>query len=268
MMGRLTTIAARGKSDGPPITEPGPMTIRLISASLLLAAFAPLVQAATELQGFAYDRRSGELLYTEQHRMAFTEQTLQSHRVRYLDPDGEVFVEKTLDYSRHPYAPDFDLHDLRDGYREGGAVTDEGYRLYRQDREGAPQRDARVRLGPELVVDAGFDRYVKAHLPELLEQERGQFRMAVPGHLTSLRFRIRLLDREPLFGLPAVSFRVEPASLLRLFTDHIDITYDSSTGRLLRYVGISNIRDSQGDRHDVRIDFPPEGQHNPPAERQ
>ncbi len=241
------------------------MRRHLMTTALLLNLAVPAAQAATELTGLAYAARSGELLYTEHHRMTFEQDQLLRHQVQYRHPDGEAFVDKSLDYSRHPYAPDFDLRDLRDGYREGGAVTDQGYQLYRQDRQGERRREKTVTLDPELVVDAGFDRYVKAHLDRLLEQERGSFRMAVAGHLTSLRFRIRLMDTEPLFGLPAVRFRVEPDSLLRLFTDHIDITYDRSTGRLLRYVGISNIRDSQGDRHDVRIDFPPESPDNTAA---
>lgn len=232
---------------------------RRVAAALAmtLAAGAQANMDAEHLVGYAYDRATDKLIYTEQHTFETEGDELVKHQVDYVDADGKLLAAKTLDYRGHPYAPEFRMDDKRDDYVEGAQYTDEGYRLFRTRDEKSGDKV----LTPEsdMVADAGFDRYVRDHLEELLGGEQQSFHMAIAGHLTELRFRVRLLDKEPLFGVPAARFRVEPASLLRLIADPIDITYATETGRLLRYVGVTNIRNAQGKRYDARIDFPTNG---------
>ncbi len=225
--------------------------------AMLIFSGAHASMNVEQLVGYAYDRASDKLIYTEQHTFESEGEELVKHQVDYVAADGTLLAAKTLDYRGHPYAPEFRMDDKRDDYVEGAQYTDAGYRLFRE----RDQKSADKMLTPEsnLVADAGFDRYVRDHLDELLSGEQQSFHMAIAGHLTELRFRVRLLDKKSLFGVPAARFRVEPASLLRLIADPIDITYATETGRLLRYVGVTNIRNAQGNRYDARIDFPTNG---------
>ncbi len=229
-----------------------------LAGALLLTAFtAPAATEVEKLVGFAYDRSDNRLLYTEQHRFERVDGRLLRHQVDYVAADGALLATKSLDYQANPYAPEFRLEDQRDQYVEGAAYTAQGYRLFRE--RDAKLRDKLLQTRDERVADAGFDQYVRDHLQELLSGEQHSFHMAIAGHLTELRFRVTLLDRDPLFGVPAARFRVEPASLLRWIADPIDITYATETGRLLRYVGVTNIQNDEGKRYDARIDFPTNG---------
>lgn len=224
------------------------------SVALAESAIPEMPSATT---GKAYDRESGELIYTEQHAFQYEGGNLSTHTVNYVGADGSLWASKSLDYSANAFAPDFRLDDQRDGYVEGGELTDERYRLYRvKDGEDGEKV---VEMTEDTVVDAGFDTFVRTNLEALLADEVEKIRLAIPSNLIRLKFRVKKIGEEELFGLRAVQFKVEPASLLRLLADAIYITYDVASGRLLRYEGLTNIRNAKGQRYDARIDFKPEG---------
>lgn len=246
------------------------MKTRILSCLLLFLIAgitrADLLDGRWDVTGEAYDRQTGKLLYTEHHRIAIRNQFPFEHTVVYRHPDGTPLANKTLDYSHASFAPDFQLEDLRDGYIEGGRTTENGYQLIHRKNAATPTERANVSPPPnlDLVADAGFDAYVKTHLATLQDGEPRQFRLAVAGQLDSYTFEAHLAETYELFGRPAARIRIQPASLLRLIVAPIDITYDLETTALLRYEGLSNIRDKDGNRYDTRIDFPPDIQRRHP----
>lgn len=221
------------------------------------AGSVTIPEQPTRTTGYAYTRDGEQLIYTEQHTFSYDDQgRLTTHAVDYVSAAGDVWAVKSLDYRKNAYAPDFKLEDQRSTYVEGGELLDDEYRLFRvrDDKPG----DKTIDMNEATIVDAGFDTYVRANLDALREGKVGTIELAVPSSLIRLKFRIKPLGDEELFGLSATRFRVEPASLLRLIADAIDITYDRASGRLLRYEGLTNIRDAEGKRYDARIDFPPD----------
>ncbi len=138
--------------------------------------------------------------------------------------------------------------------------------LFHRDGAGAPLERERVPAG-ELVADAGFDMLIYRELDALQSGERPEFPFAVPSRLDTLTFRLRSLGREKILQRPATRVRMELANpLLRWLVDPVDVAYHADTGALLRYEGISNLPDPNGDgNYRVRIDFPPDGvQPQPP----
>ena len=238
------------------------MLTQLFKVISLLAGAAVAAPAFAEAQrveaqvGYAYARDSGVPLYTEHHRFVYRNGALATHRVDYRRADGAPIGTKELDYGEHPYAPDFRMVDLRDGYIEGAEHSAGGYRLYRQLGHRAPLEDQVVPQSLDLVADSGFDRYMRAHLQALMENGEGAIRLAVAGRLAAYGFRVQTRERERLFGRDAITLRVQIDSWLSWLVEPIDLTYDADNGRLLRYVGLSNIRSESGERYDARIDFP------------
>ena len=228
-------------------------------ASLLLAvllAGRAAEAAGLERVGYAYDRASGAPLYSEHHFQQFDGADMVAHRVEYRNPSGTRFAGKTLHYGGQPFAPAFRLDDSRDGYAEGGRQRGSVYEMFRivDGRE----KKAEVAAGPDLVVDAGFDRFVQACLGALRRGEARKVRLGIPGRLASMSFVIEPAPRATARA-EEIELRVRPDSLMRFIVDPIHLTYDVRSGRLRRYVGISNIRNASGERHDARIVFPPDG---------
>jgi hypothetical protein len=73
-----------------------------------------------------------------------------------------------------------------------------------------------------------------------------------PSRLDEYAFRIRKLEEKG----DRLSVRLEIDNwFLRLFAPHVDAVYDRKNGHLLRYEGISNILNAEGDHPSVIIHY-------------
>lgn len=235
--------------------------IRAFIAIALLAA--PAVAAEADLlrdngySAFAYDQTTGELLYVEEHREVVLDgRHLRSHVV-YRHGSGDTIAAKIIDYGDRPATPDFRLDDLRDGYVEGAESRGDSLVLYRRSGHGAELERRVLRRDRPAVVDGGFDKAVLQSWDKLLDGRGVEFEFAVPNKLNSYRFRIRKSGGSSRGDVGTVQLKIEPANFfLRLIVPAIKLTYDRQSRRLMTYVGITNLADSDtGKRYRARIEF-------------
>lgn len=227
-----------------------------LSLVLLASVHAGEVVIKTK-KGYAHDLDSGDLIYIEEHEQRVEDGRTTTQVIRYRDPDGNVFATKDLDFlesSRHPV---FKLHDQRRNYIEGLEKKGNVYFVY-VVKEGEEERDE-VERSDVLVSDAGFDRIVEEDWDDLMKGEPLRFRFLVPSRLKSYMFRLRKVDEVDYLGEPGVVFAFEPNSaFLRWLADPIEVIYDKKEKALLKYEGLSNLRDEDLDNYEVLIKFPPE----------
>lgn len=201
----------------------------------LLALWVGGVQGAERIiEGEARDQRTGALLYIERHACGSTPVRCE---VVYLDPRGELIARKHLDYHHGDWSPALFLQDFRAG----------------EDIEVAAPAD------PSIVVDAGFDNYMRARWQQLSTGEKVAFPFLVAGQEQPFR----MVARSVVFpGCDAsrLCLEVQPeAWWLRLLLDPIELVYDRSSRRLLLFRGISNIADATGRSHYVEIRYTYQG---------
>jgi hypothetical protein len=209
------------------------------------------ISAPADATGYAYDREKGTPLYSEHHFRQYEDGQLKVHRVEYRTPQGRLFAEKKLAYADHPFAPNFLFKDRRDQYEEGAEWESKAYRLFHAaDRQSGKV----VEHKPDLVCDAGFDRFIRARLEQLSERRAQQLTLAIPGALKAFRFEVSTVGIDADRG--EIHLEALPASLLKVLVKPIRLTYDLRSGELRRYVGMSNIRNFAGERYDARIEFP------------
>lgn len=229
----------------------------LIVVLLLCLQTTALEAAVREMTGYARDPDSGELQYTEQHRIEERNGKPVSHRVEYFDPAGKLIAVKTLDYQKDPFAPIFAFRDDRSGYSEGGGFSREGYEVHHQNK--GEERKTTV-LGPvsSRVADSGFNPYMREHLALILKGNTLRFHLAVPGRLDQFEFRVKVLRYLKSLGRRSVELEVAPTSvLLRALGDPLILHYDMETRELLVYEGTTNIfNPDNGKRYRVRVEFP------------
>tara|TARA_B100001540_G_scaffold313609_1_gene336871 strand:- start:668 stop:1387 length:720 start_codon:yes stop_codon:yes gene_type:complete len=183
--------------------------------------------------GRAYDRDSGELLYSEFY--ACDDDGLRCV-VDYRDAGGEAIAFKTLDYSASLHAPALEMRDLR---------ADRQYSL------PAPQRG-------DLVVDAGFDNYVRSRWDELSRGDTVVFPFRVLGIERPITMRAGI-DAGRDCAADRLCLRVEVDSWwLGLLAEPIELAYRRATRQLLRFSGVSNLRDARGraPQVDIRYEYP------------
>lgn len=235
-----------------------------VSRRLLLAAIALLwavsaTAAERSIVGYAYDRASGELVYTEAHReVAADEETLLVSV--YRTPDGRPFARRELRFpSDAPDAqPDFELIDERIGYREGVEAAGDAYLVHRAEDEGDRVEKLVAPRQRPIVIDAGFDRFIRRSWDQLQAGDTLRFDFVSCDRLSLIALRLTKRGRRTTPFGPASDFVLEPNNwFIRLLVEPIVITYLDADRSLLTYDGVSNVKRPGGGNYVVRIEFPP-----------
>ena len=111
-----------------------------------------------------------------------------------------------------------------------------------------------MELPPNGVIDAGFDRFIEQHWDSLVGGDVIDREFLIPSQLDFYTFEIERTDSK---RVDEIAFELRVKSIfLQMFVSPVLVHYDGRTRALLRYEGISNIRDENGENFDVRIEFP------------
>lgn len=228
--------------------------LALLLSTVLVAEDQPL--RVEHFVGEARANGNGELVYTEHHRREWRGDEPVRMLTTYKLPDDSVLAEREVRYLERGVV-EFALNDKRIGYMEGAERDNGRLRLFSRENESASKREDTIRLRDELVVDAGFDRMVALNWESLMAGESVSARFAVPSRRSDYRCEISKQREWELDGEPVVTFRMRfRGLLLSLFADPVDVTYHRESKALVRYEGISNLRDESGDNYQVVIDLP------------
>jgi len=223
---------------------------------LLAALMFPAAAQDRHYTGIAYAEDGQTVRYREEHWL-FRDAGVPTRLVLYRCPSGEPFARKLLRERGEAAAPEFDFLDARDGYREGVRRQGNGWLVYVRKREGAPLDTGLLEPRPDMVIDAGFDAFVREHWADLAGTARLGIAFVVPSRLDYLDLRLGSARDTRLGDVAVRQLRLSLGGLLGALAPTIDLTYAADGRRLLRFEGVSNIRDSRGHSQRVRIEFPP-----------
>lgn len=228
--------------------------MRCVSVCLLLAGLAGGVCAAdglTQREEAQVFGRDGRLLYRETHWSAGADDP--RRLVLYRCTDGRPFARKRVLARGSPQAPDFELVDARDGYREGVRTLGDLREVHAGRLPGVP-----LAVPADGVIDAGFDAAVRRHWNELMAGRTVRMQFLVPSRQ---RFYPVTLRRDAALdwrGVPAERLRMQLDRWFGFAVPPIFVTYARDDRRLLEFSGTGNLRDTQLDFPQVRIEFAPE----------
>ena len=207
-------------------------------------------------EGIARDPGTKHVLYKEQHWIRFDERVPVERLVLYRCLDGTAFARKRVNYQPSAQAPAFEFVDARKGFVEGLRYQQNKAALWFRPPGAAPEKNALLAV-QNLVADAGFNEFIKLNWPKLRTGKALPLRFAVPTRLQAYKFNLKQTGESQFAGVPAVTYQLKIAGLLSLIADPIEVTYDKTSRRLLRFQGLSNLRDDAGEFDLVaQIDFP------------
>lgn len=215
----------------------------LVALTCLTALQAQAQAGPDRVVGQVRDPATQRVLYTEVHQLQLARDgSPRSGVTVYYDPQGQEIARKTVDYRQHRTVPVYRLELPAQGYSEGIAEVGRGEVLLFKNSTGKGREEERLPL-PEGAVagDSGFNQLIMDMWPQLQRGQMVRFRLIVAGRLTDYAFRARHDGELTHEQQAATRIRVEPDSVLRLLVDPIELIYDRSGRRLLRYVGVSNI---------------------------
>ncbi|MGH8062938.1 MAG: hypothetical protein ACREO7_13095 [Pseudoxanthomonas sp.] len=211
----------------------------------LALATAGQAMAIEHYEGLAYEKKSGKLLYRESHWLQEGQRL-----VLYRCPDGKPFArKKVLGASA---APDFELVDARDGYREGVRTRAGVREVYSRASAGVAEKSKVVPGRNNQVIDAGFDAYVRQQWDALASPDKQRIAFLIPSRLQDMDFKLSPLAGNAVCRRYALALDAWYGGVVPSLT----VTYSTADRRLLRFEGIGNIRTAAGKYPTVRIEFP------------
>ena len=227
-------------------------------AFLLLSGLLLCSTANASLQfeeGIARDPENLRMLYKEQHWIRFSDLVPVERLVLYRCMDGTAFARKRVNYRPSVQAPAFEFVDARKGYGEGLRYKQNQAALWYRPPGTAPEKNALLAV-KNLVADAGFNEFIRLNWLKLRAGKALPLQFAVPTRLQAYKFNLKQTTESLFAGAPAVTYQLKIAGLLSLIADPIEVTYDKASKRLLRFQGLSNLRNDEG-QFDLKaqIDF-------------
>jgi len=230
-----------------------------LSAMLGAAALTTVATGSATMiehyEGIAFDHNNHEL-YRESHWLSGNDGARQ-RLVLYTCPDGKPFARKRVREAGNSEAPGFELDDGRSAYREGVRMVDGGQReVFVRARNGGVEKQATLDPQRNVVIDTGFDAFIRDRWDSLKPGARETLDFLVPSQLDTIELVVRRLEDDELAGTPVRRYRLELMAWYAFAVPAIDIAYDADTRLLREYKGIANIRDNSGRNLDVRIEFP------------
>lgn len=232
--------------------------LRLFSLSLLLIISTTQAQVSAgpsgllEYQGIARDLNNPAIiLYTEYHRLQLGNGRPVSRDVEYRDASGRLLATKSNRYGDNPATPEFTLRDERKTYSESARFDGSALTLSLNEKGKTLEKTFRS-VPDDLIVDAGFDDFVRTHWDRLQQGKRVDFHFASAARQELIAFRLepqRSNEQELVLSMRLSS------RLLAWLLEPIELTYDRNTQRLLRYRGLTNIQDDAGNTFKANIDY-------------
>lgn len=231
------------------------MQILAVGGACLLAGAAGAGDSS--FTGYARSLDGRALLYVESHAISASGTAGEARVVLYRCSDGTApFARKELDYAANRIAPAFAFEDARSGFAKGLQRSTHGLEVFeRAGADARPRTEVLARAGA-LVADAGFDEFVLARWDSLEQGAPAEVPFLVPSRLDSVNFKVRKVAEAIIEGEAANVFRLSVAGALGWFVPDIDVSYRKRDRRLVRYRGITNIRDAAGSMLAAQIDFP------------
>ena len=235
------------------------MLLALFAAAPALFA-APAMAAGVipdrylSYSGTATAPHSTDILYGEHHVLHYRGGQLADRVVLYTCRDGRPFARKTAVYG-DPLAPDFLLEDDSTGMREGVRTqADQRVVFFRRVRVET-EKSGPLPSVPGLVVDTGFDEFIRAHWQQLMTGAGVGMHFLVPSRLESMSFQVQHVRADSLDGVPTEVFRLKLAGVLGWVLPGIDVSYSADDPVLVRYEGLSDLRDAAGNNYPASITF-------------
>jgi hypothetical protein len=234
------------------VTKWGKKHIGTSVAIFVLAAMNLTGQANGETFVGKAVNSEGTVEYVERHTVTYKDGRPIESETIYFDDNNRIIGDLISEYSFGPQFGSYHFRDIRANYEDGAEVSAYKIGLF---RKRSPKKNAEQRSLPReqhQIVGQGFHQFIAYSIEEIAKGEVFHVRLVLPSRLDQFKFRIRKRDIKG----DTIYIRLEIDNwFLRLFAPHMDVEYDLSTGRLLRYEGVSNLEDDSGKHRKVTITY-------------
>ncbi|MBQ0834444.1 hypothetical protein [Marinobacter sp.] len=233
--------------------------VRLLSVAVALLVAAPAFADVFKFSGAA-EGADGQTLYQEQHTVegscnngVFRPLEHWVSYVRQTAGGEETFAEKDLSYQSSDIRPtvsyqqsDFN-ESLEISYKRAEAAE-----ILWQRPTGDKERSS-VDVSDNLVVDAGFDNFVRRNWGKVVSGQSVKFRFLAPTRGTDYAFVLEPAQSQVVNADHVVQIRPD-STFLKFLVDPILLGYNNK-GALTAYSGLTNVRENSDQNYTATIRY-------------
>jgi hypothetical protein len=224
-------------------------------ATLFFLSCLPVAGYSAELtivdvQGRAFDLESGKLVYQEFH---CDDPDQNQTVVEYYDVADKKILSKWLDYKTGFLTPSMVQLDVVSKQTVAMSLVENSINMD-GDNFSKPVF-LKIDTDLPLVIDAGFDHFIRDYWNELIAGRRLEFQFPVVARQSIFNFEITASNCQ-YDSQQDQCFSMKPGNwFLSALLDPIELGYDPVSRRLKRYRGLSNVEDKNGAGYEVDIHY-------------
>lgn len=171
-------------------------------------------------------------------------------------PSGEVLLRADVKASSIPTLPAHTIDFPRTGMLMSSRPVAGGVEIAYREKRGEETARKVVKPVGLAVNGAGMPALMMRSFEALAAGKTVNFSLVAPSRMEWYRFRATGKGKRTIGGKPHVVVDVNPDSrFLRMFAGTMTFYLDAQTRRIMRYEGIANVRDGEGDRYKVRLAY-------------
>ncbi len=231
--------------------------IKALICSVVSLAVMPVLAADMVFTGTA-KTETGATLYQEKHRVTGTCQEgafrPQVHQIGYYRPEAdETFASKDLAYPDSVIRPTVEF--LQPDFSESLSIQYPSPSTLAIEWQ-KPSKELKrydVTYNQDVVVDAGFDTFVRQHWGEVTNGKSVEFRFLAPTRGEHYAFVLEPVDSARVVSDHALQIR-PTGIVLRFLVEPIILGYNAD-GALTDYYGLTNIRKNLDTNHTAHIRY-------------
>lgn len=216
---------------------------------LLYLTFALIIYTANaEVKYFTAHAigKDGKPAYTEKHSMNFSEERLIDVTTSYFDANNKLFAKLNSNLKKHAFLPDSSFEDLRTNYQEETFLDGQDYVI---KINGEVRK--RIKVKENMISGQGFDNYLRQQMNQMAVNESKVVSIVIPSRADFYDFSLTRIENDTFtyyFELKITNW------FLSLFANQIYVGYNTNKD-LTYFNGVSNIKDTDGNNHDVIINL-------------
>jgi len=195
---------------------------------------------------------AGQVEYLEEHAIEYENGRLTAIRTTYYSATFQKIGEQVSDFSHGPQLGSYGFEDERLQYSDGVLVMPDRILMYCKEAPHAETKRKYIPRDSNQIVGQGFNQFIVANLDSLARGDRLTAKLVLPAQMDQYDVRI---SKSHIQG-NRISVRIEVDNwFLRLLTPHVEAEFDLSSGKVLRYQGVSMISDQDGKTVEVAITY-------------
>lgn len=194
--------------------------------------------------------RDNKLIYTEKHfPTSLSDGSYSTLKTEYIDDRGKLFSEISSDFSMDPFVPNVFFKDNRFNLIENISKDKGGNKLKIERDDKKNRKVSYLETKPTSILGQGFHNYIIKNFDNILKDEV-DVHFIISSKSDQYHFKMYLAkksENEVIIRGKIDNF------FLRAFVKEIELTYAVPSKRLLKFKGLSNLDDDQGNSQNVEI---------------